>query len=93
MASFISLFYVFQQNVNGMTIDGTPDGEEIRYITSHTGIDIFDSILTIYLITVGEFNTDSYKYGPNNFIIWPMFITCNFLLTVVFINMLIAIMG
>ena len=50
-------------------------------------------MLTIYLITVGDFNTDSFKDGPNNVIIWPMFVICNFLLVVVFINMLIAIMG
>lgn len=50
-------------------------------------------MITVYFITVGEFFYDHYNEPPNNVIIWPMFIVCNFLMAVVFMNMLIAIMS
>lgn len=50
-------------------------------------------MITVYFITVGEFYTDNFKERPNNILIWPMFIVCNFLMAVVFMNMLIAIMS
>jgi hypothetical protein len=43
---------------------------------------------------VGEYNTDSYTTGveDENFL-WALFIFTTFLLTIVLLNMLIAIMG
>lgn len=42
---------------------------------------------------LGDFHYDDFKEAPNNKLIWPMFLLCNFLLAIVFMNMLIAIMG
>ena len=89
MASFITMFYVFQQNLKGVVND---KGEQVRYIDEHTGYQLIDAILTIYFIMVGEFYTEDFKHGPNFVIIWPMFLVCNFLMAIVFMNMLIAIM-
>lgn len=50
-------------------------------------------MITVYFIMVGEFFTDNFNYGPNRFLLWPLFICCNFILSVIFMNMLIAIMG
>lgn len=90
MASFITMFYVFQQNLKGVVND---KGEQVRYIDEHTGYQLIDAILTIYFIMVGEFYTEDFKHGPNFVIIWPMFLVCNFLMAIVFMNMLIAIMS
>lgn len=50
-------------------------------------------MITVYLISVGEFFYKNFSQPPNNILIWPMFIVCNFLMAVVFMNMLIAIMS
>lgn len=50
-------------------------------------------MITVYFIMVGEFFTDNFNKGPNKVLIWPLFIICNFMLSIIFMNMLIAIMS
>lgn len=89
MTAFISIFYIFSTNLPAK--DRSTDGE--GYLDNHTGNKVVDSMITIYFITVGEFYLDNYSKMPNNQLIWPMFIACNFLMAIVFMNMLVAIMG
>lgn len=94
MSSFVTMFFVFQQNIKAQTFyDDNGNQIEKRYIDEYTGHELIDSFIAIYLITVGDFYTENYKESPNNIIIWPMFLLCNFLMAIVFMNMLIAIMG
>lgn len=94
MSSFVTMFFVFQQNIKAQTFyDDNGKQIEKRYIDEYTGQELIDSFIAIYLITVGDFYTENYKESPNNIIIWPMFLLCNFLMAIVFMNMLIAIMG
>lgn len=87
MAAFITIFYVFSCNLT--------DEERAKdpYLQNYTGIRFVDAMITVYFITVGEFYYDNYSKGPNWMLIWPMFIACNFLMAIVFMNMLIAMMA
>lgn len=47
----------------------------------------------MYLLSLGEFDMDGYKEGPNVAFAWFFFILATFVILVVFMNMLIAMMG
>jgi hypothetical protein len=48
----------------------------------------------IYLLALGDFNTDEYEMGEKSKpILWFLFIIASFLLLIHLLNMLIAIMG
>lgn len=85
--AFVSIFFVFSCNLPDQVRNTKP------YVADHTGIKLIDAIVTVYFISVGEFFTENFSQPPNNVLIWPMFIACNFLMAIVFMNMLIAIMG
>lgn len=59
----------------------------------HTGNRVVDAAVTVYFIMVGEFFYDNYSKGPNSVLLWPLFLGCNFILSVIFMNMIIAIMS
>ena len=84
MMAFITIFYVISFNEEDQTKP---------YINEHTGSKLIDSAITVYFITVGEFFTDNYNVGPNSILLWPLFLVCNFLMAIIFMNMIIAIMG
>lgn len=63
------------------------------YLKDHTGVRFIDAAITVYFITVGEFFTDNYSKGPNSVLLWPLFLGCNFMMAVIFMNMIIAIMS
>jgi hypothetical protein len=65
----------------------------LRYIDEYTGHGLADAFIAIYFIMLGDFHYVDFKEEPNNAIIWPIFLICNFLMAIVFMNMLIAIMG
>lgn len=82
--AFITIFYVISFN---------EEDQSKPYINEHTGSKLIDSAITVYFITVGEFFTDNYNVGPNSILLWPLFLVCNFLMAIIFMNMIIAIMG
>ena len=47
----------------------------------------------MYLLSLGEFTTETFKSTPNRHIAWIFFILATFMILIVFMNMLIAIMG
>ena len=51
------------------------------------------SILYVYLAAIGEFGTDSFASGKETGLLWAFFVITTFLLSIVMLNMLIAMMG
>ena len=66
------------------TENGTP---EIPYTTYG------QSLLYVYLTSVGEFSTDSFALGEDTGLLWAFFLMTTFFLSIVMLNMLIAMMG
>jgi hypothetical protein len=87
MMAFISIFYVISSNQLQRKETKDP------YLKEHTGSRTLDAAITVYFITVGEFFYDNYSKGPNSTLLWPLFLICNFLMAVIFMNMIIAIMS
>ena len=83
ICAFANFFYIINYN----TVDG------VSYVDEKLGIHSLDSFLYIYMLALGEFNTDNYSNGHNQVICWFMFVLASFFIVVVFMNMLIAIMG
>ena len=86
-AAFVSLFFTLSCNLTH------EDRLERPYFDRHTGFRLPDVMISVYLISVGEFFTENFSEPPNSYILWPAFLACNFLISIVFMNMLIAIMG
>ena len=53
---------------------------------------LFNSMIYSYLLTLGEFNTDSFASGQALWL-WAFFVFSTFILQITFLNMLIAIMS
>lgn len=88
MMAFISIFYVISCN--------QIDNDELKdspYLKDYTGSRAINAVITVYFIMVGEFYFDNYNKGPNSVLLWPLFLVCNFLMAVIFMNMIIAIMS
>ena len=83
---FANGFYVLAKNQLAAikAEDGDP---EIPYMTYG------QSILYVYTTSTGEFNTDPFAKGEDEGLLWAFFVITTFLLTIVMLNMLIAIMG
>jgi hypothetical protein len=83
---FANGFYVLAKNQLAAikTEDGDP---EIPYMTYG------QSILYVYTTSTGEFNTDPFSKGEDMNLLWAFFVITTFLLSIVMLNMLIAIMG
>ena len=67
-------------------------GDEIELPSYET----WDGALqNIYLLGLGDFNTDDYGMGDGSsgWILWLLFITSSFILLIHLLNMLVAIMG
>lgn len=63
------------------------------YFPDYLGIPLVDSLISMYLVSLGEFSYDSYSTGTDPILVWVFFLLGTFLLLIVFMNMLIAIMG
>lgn len=87
MSAFITIFFICSCNLTDEQRKKKP------YMDTHTGFRLIDAFISVYFISVGELFTENFKEPPNQYLIWPMFLLCNFLMAVVFMNMLIAIMG
>ena len=81
--AFANFFYIL--NKNGI--------KGINYLDHYVGNHYLDAIIGMYFISLGEFNFDDFKNGPNCMMAWIFFLLATFILLIVFMNMLIAIMG
>jgi hypothetical protein len=83
---FANGFYVLAKNQ--MATIKTEDGDpEIPYMTYG------QSIIYVYMTSIGEYGTDSYTKGEDMGLLWAFFIFTTFFLSLVMLNMLIAMMG
>lgn len=85
LISFGSYLYV-----SNRMLDGTGKSYLGEYFDNH----IIDSIVSVYMLgALGDFDTSRYKVGHAKYFVMFMFILATFIVSVVFLNMLIAIMG
>ena len=64
-----------------------------RALIHYTGYHILDSVIAIYQFALGDFHYSGFIHSEFDVLLWISFITCTFLMMVVFMNMIIAIMG
>ena len=57
------------------------------------GIWILNAFYNQYMLSLGEFNLDSFENGPQTYMCYFFFIMATFLTQITFLNMLIALMG
>jgi len=64
------------------------------YVPDMTGGNrFFNALITVYFISMGEFQYDKFKDGEYGTFVWMMFLSASFINIIIFMNMLIAIMG
>ena len=83
--AFANLFFVIQNN--------TLNDPSYYYVNSYLDNSVIDSIIAIYLMSLGEFDYSGYGNGPDKHVVWLFFILGTYLTLIVFMNVLIAIMG
>ena len=93
--AFANFFYILNANTpaNEQNEKQLQEDGDFSYLEAHTGNGIFDAIIGVFLISLGEFNFSGYAKGPDRMICWAFFLLAIYLLLLVFMNMLIAIMG
>lgn len=89
--SFSNYFYVIDRNLTSYW-DEERDG--MSYYKPYTNHKIIDVITSVYMLgALGDFESDVYRLGYDRYAAMGMFIIATFVISVVFMNMLIAIMG
>ena len=86
--SFSLVFFALQQNLpeGGIELE---DGTQLNYVDSKVGNKFMDAVISVYLISLGEFQTDGYSEGENKKSAWAMFLLATLALQVLFMNMVI----
>jgi len=54
---------------------------------------VIDSLLDMYMLSLGEFNYSGYKEGGNEYAAFSMFILASMVIMIVMLNFIITIMG
>ena len=86
LISFANFFYIINRN--------NEEGGSVNYVTEVTGNQFLDSILDVYLMgALGAFDPATYQNGYGAKFAIPMLFLATFIISIVFMNMLIAIMG
>lgn len=85
--AFSNFFLILQLNLDNN------DEDAPNIVESSVGNSYIDAIISMYLLALGEFNTDGYTSGNNPFAAWFMFIFATLILLLLFMNMLIAVMA
>ena len=67
--------------------------DEYSYIVTYVGVKWVDSLISAYLMGLGDFMYDNYHLGKSSSLVWVFFLSATFIICIVFMNMLIAIMG
>ena len=77
---------IFLLNINRIEENGDPLYENL------IGFAPLDAMIHAYLMGLGDFNKDTYSSG-NARVVWIMFILATIIVSLIFMNLLIAIMG
>jgi hypothetical protein len=94
LAAFANFFFIINNNTPSNPNHVKKEKEEdFHYVNDYVGQPFFNSLISMYLLGLGEFDLDGYSKGPDVYFAWGFFILGTFLVLVVFMNMLIAIMG
>ena len=93
--AFANFFYILNMNTpaNPYYASKHKDYEHYSYVTDHLGIPVFNALLSMYMLSLGEFDSATYSKGQDKELAWFFFILSTFLCMTVFFNMLIAIMS
>ena len=91
LCSYGSYLYVVNRTLDIEEAGGT---KQNSYLSEYFNNGIIDSIISVYMIgALGNFTTDRFRVGDSKYYAMFMFLTATFMVSVVFMNMLIAIMG
>lgn len=86
LISFANFFYIINRN--------NAEEGDVNYVVEVTGFQFLDSILDVYLMgALGAFEPATYQKGYGAMFAIPMLFLATFIISIVFMNMLIAIMG
>jgi len=87
-SAYANFNFILQLNVDD------PKYKDDVYVTEYVeGYGIFNSAMAQYMIALGQFEASAIGSGPSAFAAWFGFLSASFVLTIVFMNLLIAIMG
>ena len=95
ISAFANFYFIINNNTpeNPSYKKSHPD-EDFHYVDTYVGQSVFDALIAMYLLGLGEFDIDgTYTKGPDIKLAWFFFILATFIILVVFMNMLIAIMS
>lgn len=85
LCSYGSFFIVFDRML---------DGTGHSYLAEYFNEEYIDSVVSIYMIgALGNFTTDRFRRGPEKYYAMFMFLTCTYVVNVLFLNMVICIMS
>ena len=90
--SFANFFFVIDRN---LVLNFAGDRKDSRsYYDTYTESPIRDVIISVYMLgALGDFDSTVYRKGYDRYFAVLMFLLATFIISVVFMNMLIAIMG
>jgi len=91
LCSYASFLYVANR-----TLDLAETGGKTQdsYLGEYFNNEVIDSIISVYMIgALGNFTTDRFRVGDSKYFAMFMFLSATFVVSVVFMNMLIAIMS
>jgi len=85
--AFANFFFVINK-----CMENSPP--ESKYYDQYTGNSVVDVFLSLYMLgALGDFDSMRYRSGYDRYYAFVMFLLATFLISVVFMNMLVAIMG
>lgn len=83
--AFANFFYIIQFNV--------PKGAKNNYVEEHVKMTVVDSVISMYMLSLGEFAMEGYNEGFNNYSAWLMFFLATWVLMLIMLNFIITTMG
>ena len=98
LIAFANYFFILQQNLDeGGWVDDENEhnpNDSYNYVEESIGNPYLDAFISMYLLSLGEFNSmDGYSGGFNVKSSWAMFIFATVILLLMFMNMVIAVMS
>jgi hypothetical protein len=87
--AYANMNFIIQLNVSGAEYKG-----DDVYVTEYVkDWNIFNAIMAQYMVALGQFEAGNIGHGPSMIVAWFAFLSSSYILTIGFMNLLIAIMG
>lgn len=106
IASYANFFFILNFNTpmndkytineGSDPIDNSLNSNDPRfyfYVKRYVHSPLWSALINVYLIALGDFETEGYGRGYYKWFAWFFFLKSTFIVLVVFMNLLIAIMG